>query len=204
MTNRSVKKYIDMSPRTEKQFEQIRKEKRGLIMNAALELFAKEGYHQTSISKIAKSANISKGLLYNYFESKEELLKQIVLDGTMQMYEFFDPDHDGVLSDDEFRYYIEHMFSMLKENTSFWKLYYSLMMQPEVFGIVQPGLGDIAQKMSGILYNYFVNTGCDNPKVEMMLFSATVKGASMTFVTAPEFVPIDEVVEGIIKKYSNY
>lgn len=68
-------------PRTKKQFEKIRNEKIELIKNSALKLFAENGYHSTSISKIAKSAKISKGLIYNYFESKESLLHDIMFSG---------------------------------------------------------------------------------------------------------------------------
>ncbi len=46
-------------PRTKEQFEKIRKETRAKILNTALELFAKKGYSNTSISEIAKSAKIS-------------------------------------------------------------------------------------------------------------------------------------------------
>ena len=47
-------------------------------MDVALEHFANEGYHATTINHIAKHAGISKGLMYNYFESKEALLKAII------------------------------------------------------------------------------------------------------------------------------
>ena len=57
-------------PRTKEQFEEIRSEKVKMIKEVALRIFANEGYFQTSIAKIAKTANISKGLLYNYFERK--------------------------------------------------------------------------------------------------------------------------------------
>ena len=60
-----------MSPRTPQQFEEIREEKMTLIMDIALEHFANEGYHTTTINHIARHAGISKGLMYNYFESKE-------------------------------------------------------------------------------------------------------------------------------------
>jgi AcrR family transcriptional regulator len=58
------------------------------ILEAALELFAYDGYHTTSISKVARKANVSKGLIYNYFESKEELLKSM-LDRLLQQVDVF-------------------------------------------------------------------------------------------------------------------
>jgi len=67
-------------PRTEKQFEEIREFRKAMIMDVALELFANEGYYPTSISKIASKAGISKGLMYNYFKSKEVLITVMILE----------------------------------------------------------------------------------------------------------------------------
>lgn len=47
------------------------------IINAAIEIFAKEGYHEAKISNIAELANVATGSVYLYFESKEELLIKI-------------------------------------------------------------------------------------------------------------------------------
>ncbi|MFO8235224.1 MAG: helix-turn-helix domain-containing protein [Bacteroidales bacterium] len=55
-----------MSPRTEEQIRLIREKKKAEIREVALELFAEQGYYGASISKIAKRAAISKGLIYNY------------------------------------------------------------------------------------------------------------------------------------------
>ena len=85
-----------MSPRTPKQFEQMREEKKTLIMDVALEHFAKEGYHNTTITHIAKHAGISKGLMYNYFESKEELLTEIINRSMEGVAKYIDPDKDGI------------------------------------------------------------------------------------------------------------
>lgn len=63
-----------MSPRTEAQNQVIREQARQQIINAAFELFAQIGYQKTSIAAIAKEAGVSKGLIYHYFESKEDVL----------------------------------------------------------------------------------------------------------------------------------
>lgn len=121
-----------MSPRTPQQFEVIREEKKTLIMDVALEHFAKEGYHNTTISHIAKHAGISKGLMYNYFESKEELLSEIINRSMDEISRYFDPDKDGYLTQDEFELFIRKLFYILREKLSFWRLFYQFLMQKDV------------------------------------------------------------------------
>jgi AcrR family transcriptional regulator len=48
-------------------------EKRERIINAALEEFAQRGYRNASTNEIVKKANISKGLLFHYFNNKKNL-----------------------------------------------------------------------------------------------------------------------------------
>lgn len=43
------------------------------ILDASMKLFYEKGYNKTSISDIAKDLNISQGLCYRYFKSKEEI-----------------------------------------------------------------------------------------------------------------------------------
>ena len=56
---------------------QVMEEKKGRIETAAKALFIKQGYHATSMRDIAARADVSLGNLYNYYSTKEELLKSI-------------------------------------------------------------------------------------------------------------------------------
>lgn len=47
------------------------------IMHAAMQFFSKKGFQSTSMQEIANESGMSKGSLYNYFESKEELLIEV-------------------------------------------------------------------------------------------------------------------------------
>ena len=56
-----------------------RKEARpGELLDAALELFVEKGFAATRVEEVAALAGVSKGTLFLYFESKEELLKAVV------------------------------------------------------------------------------------------------------------------------------
>lgn len=50
------------------------------IKRAAQDLFRKYGYHKTSVNEIARRAKIAKATIYKYFESKELLLKDILME----------------------------------------------------------------------------------------------------------------------------
>jgi AcrR family transcriptional regulator len=50
---------------------------KGTIMRAAIKNFSKTGYAATKMDDIAKTADVSKGTLYLYFESKEKLFQSI-------------------------------------------------------------------------------------------------------------------------------
>jgi TetR/AcrR family fatty acid metabolism transcriptional regulator len=52
-------------------------EKRRLILDAAVRVFAGRGYHTSRVGDIAREAGIAHGLLYHYFESKEEVLHTV-------------------------------------------------------------------------------------------------------------------------------
>lgn len=57
--------------------ERRKKEKRDLILNTAVQIFSEKGLHNTRISDIAKNANIAHGLIYHYFEDKDDILVSI-------------------------------------------------------------------------------------------------------------------------------
>lgn len=193
-----------MSPRTEKQYEAIREKKRGEILNAALELFGHEGYHNTTISKVAKEAGISKGLVYNYFSSKEELIRQIVDQGIEEMMEIVDPNKDGVLNQAEIQYFIEKMFEHLQNNTKFWKLYFSVLLQPAIYPLVKEKFDAIAQPVMTLAVNYFSSQGFDDPQMETFLFGALLDGIGFHFIMDPEHYPLEAIKDQLLERYANH
>jgi AcrR family transcriptional regulator len=70
--------------------------------------------------------------MYNYFESKEELLIAIINRSMSEISRYFDPDKDGYISEEEFELFIRKLFSILRENLCFWRLFFQLMIQKDV------------------------------------------------------------------------
>ena len=100
-----------------------KEEKKDLILRTALKVFAQEGYHASSVNKIANKANISKkGLIYNYFESKEDLLRNImtnIMDRYMDKY----PPIGSIPDDSHIEYFIDQSFEFILEDKARAKLF---------------------------------------------------------------------------------
>ncbi|GLC88034.1 TetR/AcrR family transcriptional regulator [Lysinibacillus piscis] len=65
--------------------QEQKEQRRLLILQSALDLFIRKGYGETKIADIAKAANMSMGLLFHYFESKEALYKVLIQIGSEKL-----------------------------------------------------------------------------------------------------------------------
>lgn len=185
-----------MSPRTRKQFEEMRESRRMQIMEAALKLFALEGYGHASISRLASDAGISKGLMYNYFESKEALLAAIIEYGMSEMMDLFDPDHNGVLEPEELEGFIRKIFAAIRSHQEYWILFLSLLLQPNVKEhLKEKTMLQSMEKFMSMLMQYFEKRGIEDPALEMFTFSALIEGFGVLLIYAyPTFKFPDELI----------
>ena len=55
-------------------------DKRRLILDAAVRVFAEHGYHGARVGDIARDAGVAHGLLYHYFASKDDVLRTIFVE----------------------------------------------------------------------------------------------------------------------------
>lgn len=190
-----------MSPKTSSQYEEIREKRQQQIMTVALKLFADDGFANTSISKIAAKAKISKGLMYNYFKSKDDLLQAIFVKGFEEMMAFFDPNNDGVLTREEFIYFINETFKLMDEKRDFYKLYFALVMQPTVWKTFQFSMNDIIGPLLQMMEAYYKQKGVKNPALEAIMMGALMDGIGFNFVYNPSLFPLEELKEMIIERF---
>jgi AcrR family transcriptional regulator len=97
--------------------EQPDTDKRTLILNTMLDLIAEFGFHGTAMSMIAKRSGVSTGIIYHYFEGKDDLIQvlfrhvesqfsQALMLDDPHMMPF--PDHLKQVWLNAFRFYITH------------------------------------------------------------------------------------------------
>ena len=189
-----------MSPRTKDQFEEIRNKSRENIEKIALELFAIKGYHATSVSQIAEKAGISKGLLYNYYKNKEQLLNSVIMKVFDEIMRIIKMSED-LSAEKQIEQMIIQTIDHLKENITFWRLYLFLVHQSDV----QLKLTGIWEKMRDDYMGYFVKlfeeVGSKNPVMEAMMLGTMFDGIGLNYVTAPNGFPIDEIRDYLVEVF---
>ena len=190
-----------MSPRNKQQFEQIRHDRKAAIEEAAMQLFAENGFAGVSISTIARKAGTSKGLLYNYFENKEALVKEIVLEGIRQMMEELDFGFRQEFTEESFKKLIEKNFVLLKEKVSYWSLYISIITQPAVIALVKDEIFEIVGPFLTTLSQYYAQKGIKNPEAQSLLLGALLDGVAIDYMLSPADYPIDDIKNLIIEKF---
>jgi AcrR family transcriptional regulator len=190
-----------MSPRTKEQFDRMRAKSREKIMEAALELFTQRGYHGTSISLIAERAGVSTGLMYNYFQSKVELLEAIVRRG-MTLIETSMADIETI---EEPRQKIAAMvnltFDIAEKEMHFWSLYFSIIMQPDLPENARRIFSDFIQEMFGWLEAILKQLGYADPAAEARVLGAILDGACLHYWFVGKPYPLKQVKDAIIRKY---
>lgn len=61
-----------------KVFPDYREEAKNRIIKESVKFFSEKGYHKTKMAEIAESLGVSKGAIYQYFTSKEELFLEVI------------------------------------------------------------------------------------------------------------------------------
>ncbi len=199
-----------MSPRKKEDNEQIRTQRQQQIELTALELFALHGYHRTSISEIAKACDISKGLMYNYFDSKEALLESVLLfvmtDAADDIFNELVQKSKTLSPKKLLRHGIELFFTAMQVQAKFWKLSISLSMQVA-------DMPRIHSVMTGIFQKYFVELEAllkagkvENPAIRARLIAAQLDGIALHYIVLGDDYNLQAVKKMLlndIEKLSN-
>lgn len=167
------------------------------IVQTALELFSSQGFEKTSIREIARSADISLGLLYNYFESKESLLRAIVMDGIRDVHQFFEfnPEEHNKLEA-----LISKIFINVKKKKKHWRLLHNIRMQKHLTELLAEELEEVNNYIIAELSLILQELRYQQPMQEAVLLFATIDGITNHYLTNNRY-PIEKIMRLLFAKY---
>ncbi|WP_163582052.1 TetR/AcrR family transcriptional regulator [Gracilibacillus saliphilus] len=191
-------------PRTPEENERIRQKAKENIRNKAMKLFINQGYHATSISDIAKEAEISKGLLYNYFKGKEDLLATIVEERIIKLIEVMEAALALDTPADQLRYVVNHAIDNVYTNPQVHRFFLHLQTQPEADKELIKYSKRIVEENARqfeLQCEMFENLGVANPRERSLYFSSSLQGVMLMIATYPQKFPVEEIKTQIIEKF---
>jgi len=170
-------------------------EKQENILKAALELFAKEGYHATSTSKVAKYAGVSEGLIFRHFGNKEGLLQAILDEGERRIKSLFVDIVMETEPNEVIRKTIEMTGKIDRSDYDFWKLQFKLKWELEVSG------DEKMEPLKMALTNAFSKLGYESPALEATLILLFIDGLGSAVLKGSSLKP-DEMIQFLLRKYN--
>ena len=187
-------------PRRPEQFEEIREKSREKILSASLDLFANKGYDATSIESIAKKAGISKGLIYNYYDSKKDILIAIFSDARDQGEHIIESLKSGNNAAQKVRGIVEMYFDMLEKNPEYFKLIAVLSLQPGVMEDTKEWTGEMFKRNQELIGSIF-NKGKHKDPIKGLMLDAMLDGILLNFIRYGSKYPMAALKERIINEY---
>lgn len=178
---------------------QEQKEKRiEEILIAALELFVKKGYASTKTSDIAKAVNMSDGLLFHYFKSKEVLYETLIDIASQTNDQWLTINELPAL--DGLRMIIESVFTSLKEDAYTSKFFLLIIQAKQADDIPQKAKQRVTEndKQKQIILDLIVKGQKDksiregDPIAMIYLYSGIIQSIAIQYAAIPD-MPLPEV-----------
>jgi len=143
------------------------------------------------MSLVAKEAQISKGLIYNYFENKDALVHDMIDMGIAKLFCHFELENMEPNSE-MMKFMIDETFRLVDDAPEFWSLYFAAIMQPGLREIAMESVMDNIMKYIQKFVEYFENKGAKDALGEAMLMGAILDGISLNYIYNPQF-PVEYV-----------
>lgn len=187
-------------PRTEQDNAIVRERSKAKILMAAMRLFAQRGYEGTSVRMIAEEAQISQGLLYNYYSGKEELLRALFVQSMVDVRQSFAAAH-GATGANSLPLIIRASFAIVIEHFDFWRLSYSLRTQPTILAQLGDELQGWTSEINQTLERHLRDAGWEHPEIEAAILFALIDGVAQHYATAPDTYPLNAVIDTLVQRY---
>ncbi|TSE05276.1 MULTISPECIES: TetR/AcrR family transcriptional regulator [Aquimarina] len=176
--------------------------KKDQIVDAATKLFSERGFENTPISLVCEKANVSKGLIFHHFKTKNDLLREIFSKTTQLIVEISNSKQTHNTAQEKLLELIESFFTQLELDKMLIQLNLNIILQPNTRII----LNDLIKERSSFILNsvksIFRDIDSKNSLVMSYLFIAELDGIALNYLCIFDEYPLQQIKIHIINKYS--
>lgn len=188
-------------PRSSTQNDQIRAVTRAKLLDAALLLFARQGYRDTTVKAIAAKAGVATGLLYSHFDGKAGLLRAL-FEQSMSDVRLSFALAEAAPGDNRIAALVRGSVRIVSDHLDFWRLGYAARTQPAVIATLGPALVQWTEQIIGTLRGYLADAGSTDPELDAWALFAQIDGMCQHYALTPNDYPVDAVAERVIARWT--
>lgn len=171
-------------------------EKYNLILDAAIKVFAKNGFHQSTVAQIAREAGVADGTIYLYFENKEDILYQFFANKTRQIFDRFQQVvEEGATAESKLRNLTKTHLGAFQGNIDMAIVFQAETRQVRQSDSIRSHVLDIARKYREVI-GMIIESGQSEGSMRKDLYLGLVK----TYITGA----IDEVINSWVLADGKY
>lgn len=175
-----------------------------ILLQAAIKVFAANGYHGSSIADIAKKAKVSKALFYHYFQSKNDLLvifaKQRLEEWT-PLIENLETIKD---SKERVTFLIDFVLNELEARSDWLRFLYMLYLSTEGIIAIKKAMKKYKNQFDRLFEaerKLYKDLGYIDPEDEAIYLRSVLQGISLEYLLSGKNYPLKTMREKIIKRY---
>lgn len=174
------------------------------LLAAALKVFATNGFHGSSVSDIAKEANVSKALFYHYFQSKNDLLVIFAkkrLEEWTELVENLENIKDAHL---RLTFLIDFVIKELEKRAEWLRFLSMLYLSTEGTSAISEAMKKYKNQFERLFKaerKLFADLGYDDPEDEATYLRSVLQGISFEYLLSGKKYPLKTMKEKIIKRY---
>lgn len=174
------------------------------LLQAALKVFATNGYHGSSVADIAKEAHVSKALFYHYFDSKQDLLVIFA----KQRLEEWTPlvENLETIKDPKERiaFLIDFVLSELETRSDWLRFLYMLYLSTDGIHAIQEAMHTYKAQFDRLFLaerQLYEDLGFTDPEMEATFLRSVLQGISLEYLLSGKSYPLTNMKETILQRY---
>ena len=174
--------------------EAMRRRSISAIQGAALAEFAEYGFHAATMARIAERAGVTKGLIYNYYATKDELLTALVAERLRGLAADAIEVAPEASARDVLRLRVDQAVARAVTDQEFYRIYFGLLLQPAMAPIIAAVEASLATELDAEatrLASAFAQVS-EQPHTDLLLFQLALNGLALALLIRPELRELPE------------
>ncbi len=174
------------------------------ILDTAFNLFLERTYDSVTLDQVAEKADVSKGAIFHYFDSKFKLASQSMFrymkKEWIPMYRELDKTEDA---EEVFKRSIEYSFDFFLDNPKFMQFFMDLYERSEREEMIEGELNKFYDGFLQAASDVFDDLGMEKPRLKAHILTASIDGLALqfTFLGEDELPPVKELKDEIYRLF---